>query len=60
MSQERLERVGVGSFLVCVHFVRLWAFYDCKNYCYWRLMRAMISDCNPFVYISYYLNIFHI
>jgi hypothetical protein len=27
MSQERLERVGVGSFSVCVP--SLWAFYDC-------------------------------
>jgi hypothetical protein len=41
-------------------FVSLWAFYDCKHYCYWRLMRAVISDCNPFFYISSYLNILQI
>jgi hypothetical protein len=59
MSQDRLERVGASSFPVW-SFVSLWAFYDCKHYCYWRLMRAMISDFSSFVYISSYLNILQI
>jgi hypothetical protein len=60
MSQERLERVGVGNFFCVCSFVSLWAFYDCKHYCYWRLMRAVILDFNSYVYISSYLNILHI
>ena len=51
---------GRRQFSCVCSFVSLWEFYDFKHYCYWRLMRDVISDCNYFFYISFYLNIFHI
>lgn len=38
----------------------MWAFYDCKHYCYWRLVRVVTSYCKYSIYISSYLNILHI
>jgi hypothetical protein len=48
------------QFLYVCSFVSQWAFYHCKHYFYWRLMRVVISDCYYFVYISSYFNILHI
>jgi hypothetical protein len=39
----------IRQFSYVCSFVNLWAFYDCKHYCYWRLMRAVISDCNSYI-----------
>jgi hypothetical protein len=58
-QREARESRSRQFFCVC-SFVSLWAFYDCKHYCYWRLMRPVISNCNSSVYISSYLNILQI
>jgi hypothetical protein len=47
MDEPREARDSRSRQFSCVcSFVILWAFFDCKNYCYWRLMRVVILDCN--------------
>ena len=48
MDEPRETRESKSRQFSCVcSFVSMWAFYDCKSYCYWRLMRVVISDCKP-------------